>query len=230
MINGFETEKAPDLLTCFFNECERRFRFLEEEYGYTYISGLSSLVNGRQIIRPYNLTPVSVPFWAVTRYEKGYHAFEIVYGDKEFIIEGYCYANSVDRLSWPEILQAAKRPYENYGAFYRALSQKSIAQQIGRMADQFKACKGELLNPDQKVIERALKRRSVMLEQTIRQNYQTMLELVIKESAAAFSLKNYKRVIELLAPYERDLQESDKKKLKLARRNLLGGHDPDQGE
>jgi len=63
---------AHDLLTCFFDECENRFRFLEEKHGYLCFSGMAEYKNNYKIIRPYkqNALQEGQPFFATTRYEK----------------------------------------------------------------------------------------------------------------------------------------------------------------
>ena len=101
-------EPTEQLLACFFTECESQFRFLEQKYGFTYLSGLVEYRGGRQIIQPYQNQAVEPPFQAVTRYEKDDVCLEITYGDKEQVLEPYVYFGTIYRLAAAEILMARR--------------------------------------------------------------------------------------------------------------------------
>ena len=91
---------SHELLSCFFEECERQFRFLEEEHGFTYISGLLEYKKHCKLIKPYNgkTGDLPEPFFAVTRYELDKRAIEIFYGDHNYALEVYVYPDLMQRL------------------------------------------------------------------------------------------------------------------------------------
>ena len=194
-------ESAENLLPCFFSECESQFRFLEQEHGYTYLSGMVEQHQTRQIIRPYKKnqeTPET--FQAITRYEKDDHVLEITYGKKEFIIESYTYFDHVYRLTLCELLAAAKRENKDVKANRWNLREEQITEVIKKMAASFKENKDDFLNPNPKTIDRALTMRSKRIEQGVRDIYKESLKHISVEAARAFLKKDFKKVIELLTP------------------------------
>ena len=78
-----------------------------------------------------------------------------------------------------------------------------------------------VLEPGQKLLDRALTMRGKRLEQRIREQHKNDIQKASIEGAKAFLEKDFRRVIELFVPYETYLSAADLKKLNLARRNML---------
>lgn len=221
-MNNILWGSAKDLLACFFTECESRFRFLEQKHDFHYLSGLVRYKDGRQIITPYRNQDVPKDFWAITRYEKDNIALEIVYGDEEFVIESYVYFQNIHRLNLSEILWAAKKDDGSVSGNRWASREAFLRDIICNMAASVEKHKRHILNPTQKTIDRAVTMRAKRLEENIREQYKKDLEKATTIAARAFHDRDFKRVLELLSPYEKDLATADSKKLMRARKNLSG--------
>lgn len=219
-----DTERAAaELLRCFFSECEKRFRFLEQRYGYTFLCGLVEYQNNFKIIKPIQEHYDIGVFQAVTRYERDDQAIEILYGEDQFIIEGYAFYNPIERYELAEILNAAKkneeRAYGDWGVTNSELIQKTVRS----MAHAIEKHAQLILDPSPKVLKRAMTIRQTRLEHTIRQKHQEIMNRASSEAARAYRKKNFKRVIELLEPHKNYLQRADLRKLEHSKKYLLSG-------
>ncbi len=168
-MNNKLRENSRDLLTCFFTECESTFRFLELKHDYGYLSGLIDYRQGRQIITPYHGQSIENSFRAVTRYEMENNAIEILYGDKEFMIEAYIYINQIHRLSLSDILLAAKKDDNSTKNNRQITKQNQIERKIHNISASIKKNKRHFLEPNERMIERALTMRGKRMEQSIRE-------------------------------------------------------------
>ncbi len=220
-MNNNLTSNSKALVACFFEECERRFRFLEQEHDFAYFSGLVEQKNGRQIITPYQNQDVEAPFWITTRYELEDVALEISYGDEAYVVEGYLHHNHVNRYEWQDILWAAKKSYSGLAAQMGITSEINLQGTLEHMADSIKDNIDKFTAPSHKILHRAQSLRSKHLEENIREIYKNNLERASIAAAKAFLDKDYRQVIALLTPYGEDINRADQKKLKLAKRKLL---------
>jgi hypothetical protein len=211
---------SSELLSCFFSECESRFRFLEVEHGFRYVSGLTSYHNGRQVLRPYRGQETPNPFWATTRYEKGNYALEIVYGDSDYSIESYAYINMVNRLHIDELLKAGRKSELLSGNARNVSENISLEKALESLSDMYKNNPACIIDPEQHLIERAITMRGRLLEETIMRHYRDTIEVVSAQGARAYTQKDYERVVELLSPYEQYLTPSDLKKLARAKKKI----------
>ncbi len=211
---------SRELLTCFFEECEVRFNFLERKHGFSYISGLVSYKGGRQIITPYKNQDALDSFWATTRYEKDNDSFEIVFADGEFRVEGFACYNRIDRFAFTEILRAAKKPNPVISGNPWVQHREAMQETIQQMADSFKGHAACLLDPGEKLIDRAYAMRAKQIERQIRNQYKADVKSASTKAAKAFRAKDFREVIELLSLYEKDLGPSDRKKLEKARKSF----------
>ncbi|MCK5284996.1 MAG: hypothetical protein KAJ86_05360 [Alphaproteobacteria bacterium] len=209
------------LLTCFFAECESAFRFLELNHGYSHISGIVNYKQGRQIIIPYKGQSIDGCFLVVTRYEKNNHAIEIIYGGAEFMIEVYSFFDQIHRLSFSDILRATKKKNIILNNNQWLMRESQIKYTICLMADVIEKNKTAFITPSKNFIDRALTMREKRMENLIRAQYNRDKAYVCILAAKAFLNKDYRRVIELFRPFERDLSIADKKKLRLAHQYLL---------
>jgi len=208
---------SKELLNCFFNECESRFRFLEQEYGYQYFSGLATLEGGRQVIRPYKGQEVKAPFFATNRYEKNRRAIEISYGDEDYSLGAHIHIDFIHRLHVNDLLKAAQKDDTLVLPPLSARQPMPLKGGLGYISDLFKDNIKTLIDPPQRLTDKALNMRGKMMEEKIRQHYRTMMEAACNQAAKAYTQKDYARVIELYSPYEPDLSPADRKKLDKAR-------------
>ncbi len=212
---------VDELLRCFFSECERNFRFLEERYGYHFICGLAEYQKNYKIIKPLNDQKIYDSFSAITRYEKEEHAIEIVYGNEQFLIEAYTFYNPYDRFELSEILTAARRNDEELNGDWGVTNPDLIQKTIKRLANNLQSHARIVLDPKAKLLERAMTIRNTRLEQAIRQKHSDSIENACKDAASAFRKKDYRRVVQLLEPHKGYLKKADIKKLERARKSLL---------
>ncbi|MGH1399413.1 MAG: hypothetical protein ACRBCT_09385 [Alphaproteobacteria bacterium] len=211
---------SKELLTCFFQESEKQFRFLELEHGYRYLSGMVEYRNNYKIIAPFRNRSYDEPFLATTRYEFEEHALEILYGDENYHLEMFIYTDSFTRLSLQDIL-LARRKDGSLGAEENWLTKPEvIVDTLAVLAAHIREHATHLLPPNEKLVDRALTIRGKMIEQGIRAHYEKALKEAGTRAAAAFMRKDYQGVIDVLAPFVDDLSAADLKKLKLARRKL----------
>lgn len=210
-----------NLLTCFFTECERQLRFLEQEHGFYYLSGLTRYHNGRQIIMPYQGQDYTPPFFATTRYELGDLALEVTYSDETYRLEVQVFYNRIQRLQLHEILKAAKKMVWLRDQDFIASSPRALKKCIERIQAVLHKHGDLVLTPSDRLLEKAQAIRDTLLEQNIREQYKKDMHQASTLAARAFLQKEFPRVIELLSPYERDLGAADLKKLDQARKKIL---------
>ena len=211
---------SRDLLTCFFKECEKQFRFLEENHGYTYLSGLTEYRQNYKIIVPYNTQKVEEPFLGLTRYEKGDHAVEILYGDDDYILEMFIYINATMRFNLYDLMLAARRDvlFEQNPSW--VTQDTRIHDLVRHFAKSMRADSALFLTPSDRLVNRALTMRSKIMEQSIRAHLKKSVETATHKAAQAFVQKDFKQVIEILEPFQEHLGSADIKKLKLAKQQL----------
>ncbi len=214
-------DPARDLLDCFFASCESAFRFLEAAHGFARFGGLVSFQKGRKIIMPARGYGGGV-FHALTRYEKGSQAVEIFYAGDRFTLEGHLYFDFVDKLDFTDILQAARKNDSASGTASWLTRKNALKDKIGAMGACFEKHKTLFLDPDRALIQRAFLIRAKRLEDAVRAQYKRDLEDASLRAARAFSDKDYRRVVAILTPHERNLGGAERKKLERARRFLLG--------
>lgn len=212
---------AVDLLQCFFAACEKEFRFLEQEHGYRYISGLAEYRDKYQIIVPYQNQGITDDFLAMTRYEKDDKAFEILFSSDHFVLEGHVYYDPVNRFEISEILAAAKKDHKGMIGGWGLSQSDVLTQTIQSMAKNLSENIGYYLKSDERLMSRALVIRNKRIEQAVRKQFKLQVTSACKQASKAFVQKNYEHVVKLLQPLEFYLDPSDLKKLKLARKYLL---------
>jgi len=213
---------AEQLLKCFFSECERQFRFLEQRYGYNFFCGLSEYQKNYKIIRPYNgQQEIGESFLATIRYEKDHTAIEIIYSSDQFFIEGYMFYSPADRFEFSEILTAARKSNGNIAGDWGITDNFIITKTLQTMSACFEKNSHILLDPSVKLMDRALRIRHTRLEQAIRTQHSENIKEICAQAALAFREKNYRLVVKLLEPCRDYLKKADLKKLDRARQNLL---------
>jgi len=209
---------ANELLKCFFSECERNFRFLEQRYGYSFFCGLVEYRNNYKLIKPINSGIIHEPFIAVTRYEKDGCALEFSYSSQHFVIENQAFYNPVDRFSLAEILYAARKSGgQALNGDWGLTNEALIHNTIQGMAATTEKYARIFLNPSSKLLNRAMAIRSKRMEQKIRQKHLQTIKLVCQDAAKAYREKNYRQVVRLLEPFRQYLKKAEIKKLERAK-------------
>ena len=211
-----------NLLTCFLKECETQFAFLTQHHGFTHIAGQCEYKKGRQIIRPFAEGQASRHIRVISRFEKGPLAFEAVYSTEDYFVKCHMYYDFFYKVALEHVLQAAKRSGKLDILKRPAVQTDYIKKILKEIAQLIHMHHGLLLDVRPRTIERAITIHEKMLEHSIREQFKRTLKHVREKAAKAFTEKNYRRVIELLYPYEDHLSASDLKKLARARHHLTG--------
>lgn len=213
--------QANALLRCFFDECERHFRFLENRFGYRFLCGLVEYRNNYKLIKPLDRRSVVGTFQGIVRYERDERALELLYGGEEFRIDGYIYYDPILRYEFEDIMMAARKKDPKLHGDWGVTSPDLIHRTIVNMAEACEKHSSVLLNPNPKVLERATVMRRSLLEEAVRQHHARLLKKVSEDAARAFRERDYRRVVELLKPHEEYLKKGEFKKLKQAQTHLL---------
>lgn len=218
-MNQIVSATSHDLLTCFFQESEKQFRFLEEKHGYMYLSGLAEYQKNYKVIKPYknDQRDNTKPFFAVTRYERHTHAIEILYGDKQYVLEVYVYPDAFSRLSLHEIVAATRGDYPAMKNLSHLMETQKIAESL-QLFSQAMQENPKIIQPSERLIKRASTIQGKLMEQGVREHLKKLVQNASILSAEAFTHKDYTRVIEILEPLEDYLSSSDHKKLTIARK------------
>lgn len=219
-MNHVVRASSRDLLACFFEECEKQFRFLERQHGFLYLSGLAEYRKNYKVITPYLNGPVKEPFLALTRYEKGERAVEILYGEDNFTIEIFMYLDAITRLSLKDLMLAMRIDSVFAKPLVWMTEIGMLRESLEVFAKALQQNDRKFLNPSEKLIDRALTMRGKLTEQTIRAHYEVAKNEASEKAAQAFVRKNYGVVVEILEPFIKDLGAADLKKLKRAQEKL----------
>lgn len=217
-----ELEEHYDILvSCFLKECEKQFRFLEQEYALSYFSGLQIYQNGRQVLKPFNKDALLHPtFQAATLYKSDALSLDITYGDTNFCIEGHLFYQNIYRFEWNDLLLASQNSDDALPVYTGITNEADIIEAVDLMASTLKKHIADFIIPSNKVIECAQTARHKHIEETIRHYYAIEFERVKKLAAKSFLEKDYRRVVELYMPYRFDLGPVDKKKFEASRQKI----------
>lgn len=220
MTTDISDTAAQTALTKFFSECESKFRFLELQHNFSYLSGLTEYKNNSKIIKPYAHQELDNSFLAVTRYEKNETAFEITFSPSTSKLECLAYYGPILRFSLEEILIAGRRS-QDAGDQTLSLTVTETPHTLAKIADTLQNNMDIFCAPSEKMIGRALTIRNARLETAIRKNFAERLKSLTFSAARAYREKNYRQVIALLNPYKNYLGAAELKKLELAKKQLL---------
>jgi hypothetical protein len=212
---------AKGLLDHFFSACESKLRFLEQRHGFSYLSGVAEYRNNSKIIRPWHGQDVPENFLALTRYERGDLAIEILYGDKEFTVESYVYYGPVRRYALNEVLNAARKKPRGKTGNWGVTRPGLIDEMISNVALNLEAHHKTLLEPGDKLLERITTIRDMQLEQAVRRHFAETIKTLSMLAAKAYRERDYRQVVEMLEPYKEYLPSAELKKLQLAKKQLL---------
>ena len=217
-MNQIRSADSHALLTCFFEECESQFRFLEEEHGYLYFSGLMEYKGNYKLIKPYNeeIENPEKPFYAVTRYERNNQAIEVFYGDQNYILEIFVYPDAIQRFSIRDLISAARGDMTRNKAATYLTEARNIADSLKWFSNAMRD-NPKVLQPSERLVERASVMRDTLLEQGVRSHLDKLIKNASQRAAEAFAKKDFSQVIDILTPFEDYLSSADNKKLRIAR-------------
>lgn len=224
MNNNLETterKQAHTLLACFFNECEKHFRFLRLNHDFEHISGLVEYKNNRQIIKPLPESLSATPLVASVRFEKDMFAYEICFDYRNSHLLPLFFYQNIHRLHWSHLAAAAKKDETALGVYSNNNDTQILKANIEALSNAYLKHANDLLFPSEKLIDKALRIKATRLEHSIREQYKAQKDYASQQAARAFLEQNYKAVITYLRPYERDLGPADRKKLELSLKKLL---------
>ena len=213
------------LIETFFTDCEKNFRFLEQKHAYDYLSGLAEYRKNYKVIVPYHYSKIDLhnadELIALTRYELGGSAVEISFSIETLRIEGHIYYDPVQRFEFSEVITAAKKGESRLNP-ESGLSQRDLIQdKLCDMGRVFQKYKKYFIEPKPRFVERVHTIKNKRMEHAIRSHFMEQLSDRCIQAARAYTEKNFKRVIELLQPFEPYLGQAETKKLVLARKQLL---------
>lgn len=211
------------LLPCFFEQGDQSFSFLTDDHGFKPVHGLVTYQAGRKIITPFKGQDYDVPFFALLRFEKGMNAIEISYGDLDYYLEANIYIDLYERFSLSDLVQASMQDdfgLENIGYL---TNQKDLMSSLNILNKALLRNIDLFVNPDPRIVERAKKMRSKRLEQSVKEQHRRYIQIMSEKAAEAFAQKDYKTVIMILRPLGEELYPADRKKLKIAMDQFLGG-------
>lgn len=219
-MNHVGNATTHELLTCFFSECEKQFRFLEEDYGYMSFKGLTSFKRNCKVTKPYSrASGAPDPFFATARYELHKHAIEIMYGDLQYIMEVNVYPDPINRLSFRDILAAKQKALPALDNLFYIKETPKIIGAI-QLFSQMMQKDPSLITPNDRTIERANVMKNKLIEQNVREHFKKNVADACIEAAQAFLNKNYLAVVNLLEPFESYLGKADLKKLRISREKI----------
>jgi hypothetical protein len=216
---------TEDLISCFFGECETLYRFLSQKHDLDYIGGLSLYKNHRQIISSFKPgKPFARPFTATARFEKhgdaGTNALEINFFEETCALSCHVILGHVERINIDDLLKASKNTHAIKTDGKPVYDTEAIEQEMAHLSDIIISHANIVLNPDPRIVERAIVIKETLLEHNLRRTLKENMHEATLSAAHAFMKKNYVRVIELLSPYKTFLSAADLKKLRVARERI----------
>lgn len=209
-------------LACFFQSCEREFRFLEQDHNFSYLSGLAQYRQGRLVFLPYKAGGKDENPEAVTLYEKNRVALEISYEADKSNLQIYFRYDRIYRFEIAEILKAHRKPALSEWRALQALLPDTLQNALKTAAAEVQHNVELLENLSPDAIQKILNMREKLMQQKIRDQHKQDIENAIETAVKAFALKDYRRVVEILTPHEQYLNFAAIKKLEIARKYLLG--------
>lgn len=208
--------QTQELISCFFDSCESKLSFLQDKHDFQLISGLVEYKHGRKLIRPYKNSNIPENFWALSRYEKHDIAIEISYHREEYILESHIYFGFVNRYNLSDLTHAAKKSDRRLDTQYGIGNERILLENIQTIGAAINTHTKIITTHNEKLLKRANTIRNKRIESSVRERYNRDKKHAIERAAKAFMEKDYKRVIELYHPYEKDLKAIDLKKYRRA--------------
>lgn len=220
---------ASQFFDRFFSQCEDQFSFLEDKHDYSCIAGLLEYRKMHELVLPYKKHDLENAL-AQVMYERGDISILFRYNFQKNKMESYC-RYQIHQLSLLFISRyfAPDADVDNIPHSIVPDVMVSELPDIDKGIQIFK----EALYPNMFLMEpcvkniraklfySALNAKNTVREKAVKAQYVASVKFACEQAAVAFLEGDYKRVIQFLQPYERELTPSCKKKLDLAKRLIL---------
>jgi len=211
-------------LVVFFDVCQRDFTFLEAEYGFVPLCGLSEYYRGRQIITTnYDLTSTGYPFFATARYELDDFFIELSYGDYNFTIDCHVTYKKRYRFRLKDIVKLLKAAPDAAPIQFSNDDDPDIAPQdhhvlslLQTYRQFFMGYLNDLMTLPDSVLLELLDTQDRMLEKRLREKHAREKSYACQKAEAAFLECDYKKTIMLYRPYKDGLEPHEYRIFSLA--------------
>jgi len=217
MEKHYDTRK--DLIATFKQECDKNLEFLDNTYSAKKEFGFSSFDGPIPTIREYSSDQIPNVFWLIQRYSLSNSIIEISYGDRESTLEARIfYKDSKQMFALFEILRAADLEDSDIAGANWVLNKEFMHKTISALSASLQKHFDLIANPGKAIIDKALFIREEQMRHYNEDLRNHDLERARNMATEEFRNHNYKKVLELLSPFEDILSEADKMKVKLARK------------
>jgi hypothetical protein len=218
-----QSDTREALLETFRQECDTKLGFLEKAHAAKKEFGLSKGDVPVATLDPPTPDELSGSFLAVQRYRLKNAVIEVVYGDRDFVVQARAFFPLSGGFGLFEILRAAG--IEDAGADGDSLvcSKDAIQRIVSAIAAALERHFTLLTNPGIRILGRAQEIRRQQRREEKVTHRRAFLVRARNEAAAEFRNRNYGKVVGLLAPFEDILSAADREKVRLARKYTADG-------
>jgi hypothetical protein len=211
------------LLETFRQECDAKLGFLEKVHFAKKEFGLSRGDAPIAALDPAAPDRLSGFFLAVQRYRLRNVVIEIIYGDRESIVQARAFFPFSGGFGLFEILRAAGIHDADAEGDSLVSSKDAIQRIVSAIASALERHFPLMTNPGIRILARAQEIRREQARQEKEGHRQAFLASARNAASAEFRQRNYGKVVELLAPFEDVLSEADREKVRLARKYMARG-------
>ena len=212
------SDSQRDLAQAFEHMVNDQMSFLGD-LGFLHIYGQSRFNQKFFDLAPVNYDKLPGILALCHRYYKNDLGIEITYGDRKSYLESQLWLiDDNDRYGLGELCLAAERPTKGILGSAWVLTLELMAQRIAMMAESIQANLDIICHPIPELLDRARALRGRRLKYDQEKQRKRHMEMAINLASAAFRARDYKSVIENLAPFRDILPKSQLKKLSIAKR------------
>jgi hypothetical protein len=217
---GTQPDPLNVVLDTFRRECDSRLSFLEREHSARKEFGLSRGDAPLATLDEYKSDGILIAlFLLVQRYRLRNSVVEITYGDKDLIVLPRIFFPPLGQsFGWFELLRAAGIDDPAATGDILVQSAEKMQRVVAALSTSLQKHFLLITSPDEPMIARALDARRDERRWESETHRQAFLERARNMAADEFRKQNYRKVVELLSPFEDILSEADKSKIGLARR------------
>jgi hypothetical protein len=216
MQKQFDTRAA--LLETFRQECDAKLGFLQKVHSAKKEFGLSRGDAPIATLDSYTADQLSEFFLAVQRYRLKTVIIEIAYGDRDSIVQPRAFFPFSGGFGLFEILRAAGIRDADAEGDSQVYSKDVMRRTVSAIAASLEGHFVLMTNPGIRILARAQEIRREQARQEKEEHRRAFLEKARNTAADEFRKRNYRKVIELLTPFEDILSEADREKVRLARK------------
>jgi len=213
-----QSASRETLTEVFRRECDAKFGFLEVAHAARKEFGLSRGDAPIATLDSAGPDQLSELFLAVQRYRLKNTVIEIVYGDKDSIVQARAFFPFSGGFGLFEILRAAGVHDADAEGDSQVFSKDVMQRIVSAIAAALERHFELMTNPGIRILARAQEIRREQARQEKEGHRQAFLRTASNTAADEFRKRNYRKVVELLAPFEDILSEADREKVRLARK------------